>query len=336
MQDEPRASYSRGVVPYSLAPDWVATRVRACGGLAFGDAYPDLFCGNGGSSFHPSQVFYGQDGLLPLTPGWQSAAPAWLTDAAPADFDLDGDIDVATSNQGNTSDPYRPTYLFRNLGAGLEASPSWASSQVGITSACDWGDMDGDGHPELAVSGWVNWQSGVFRNLGTTLETGFAWTTGHPERTDKGIGWADVDGDQQPDLCVGGNGAPDWLFHNEGAMLGALPVWSSGEAYNGCQELAWEDVDGDGDPDLCSAHFSTGHVRIYLNQGEVLPAPPAPALSGGASAGSSTAPRGVSRWVWSPGDGEDPGAGVFLVRATGVDGGGARRSAAARVVRLRG
>jgi hypothetical protein len=510
VQDEPRASFNRGTVPYSLVPDWVAGRVRACGGLAWGDAdrdgdmdlavgtyfanmwppivdyynyiylnnggtfseppgwispdqkhtaavfwadlngdtHPDLFCGNGGSSFHPSQVFYGQNGLLPTTPGWQSASVAWLTDAAPADFDLDNDVDVATANEGNSADPYRPTYLFRNLGNGLETYPSWASAQVGITDACDWGDMDGDGRPELAVTGWVNWQTGVFRNLGTTLDPNFAWTTGHPERTDKGIGWSDVDGDHHLDLCVGGNGGPDWLYRNEGTMLGALPVWSSGESYHGCQELLWEDVDRDGDEDLVTAHFSTGHVRIYLNEAGVLPSvadwqyddassataiafgdldgdhlpdlavgvangpvkvflntgtaegapetaadlprdglrltagpnpchdrailrlestrtlasisidvfdvtgrvvaslhrgirPSAGCGFGEDSGGSSPvrpvgAPRGVSRWIWTPSDGADAGAGVFFVRVIATDDEvGGRWTTTTRIVRLR-
>jgi hypothetical protein len=257
-------------------PSWIASDQKHTSEAGWArinnDAYPDLVCVNGGSSLQPSQVFFGQAGLLPTTAGWQNSGGAWATGGSLCDFDRDGDIDLATSNQGISPNPYRPTYIYRNLGNGLEATPSWQSTQVGITSDIEWGDMDGDGAPDLAVSGWVGWQSGVFRNLGTTLTTDFVWTTGHPERTDKGVGWAGVDGDTLPELVIGGNGAPDWLFHNDGGMLGNIPVWASGEAYTGCQDLAWADVDRDGDMDLAMIHFSTGHVRIYLNDHGVLPA----------------------------------------------------------------
>jgi hypothetical protein len=257
-------------------PSWISADQKHTSDAAWTrintDAYPDLYCANGGSSFQASQVFYGRDGLLPNTAGWQDIGGTWTTGCAISDFDRDGDIDVATSNQGLSPNPYRPTYLYRNLGSALETAPSWQSSQVGITSDIDWGDMDGDGAPDLAVSGWSSWQTGVFRNLGTTLDPNFIWTTGHPERTDKGVGWAKVDSDSLADLVVGGNGGPDWLFDNEGTILGTTPVWSSGEVYTGCQDLAWADVDRDGDKDLAMIHFSTGHVRIYLNDNGVLPA----------------------------------------------------------------
>ncbi len=257
-------------------PSWISADQKHTSGAVWArinnDAYPDLFIANGGSSLQPSQVFFGCNGLLPTTAGWQNNGGTWTTGCALSDFDRDGDIDVATSNEGISPNPYRPTYLYRNLGNGLETTPSWQSNQVGITSDIAWGDMDGDGSPDLAVSGWSSWQTGVFHNLGATLDPNFTWTSGHPERTDKGVAWARVDQDTLPDLVVGGNGAPDWLFHNEGALLGSEPVWASGEPYTGCQDLAWVDIDRDGDQDLAMIHFSTGHVRIYLNDNGVLPA----------------------------------------------------------------
>jgi len=255
-------------------PSWISVDQKHTGDAAWGfinnDIYPDIFLANGGSSLQGSQVFYGQAGLLPTSAGWQNAGGTWTTGCSLADFDLDGDVDVATSNQGISPNPYRPTYLYRNIDGTLDPNPFWQSNQVGITSECDWGDMDGDGYPDLAVSGWSSWQTGVFRNLGTTLDPNFAWTTGVPSRTDKGVGWADVDRDGHPDLAVGGNGGPDWLFHNEGTMLGATPIWASTETYTGCQDLAWVDIDRDGDQDLALIHFSTGHVRIYLNNDGML------------------------------------------------------------------
>ncbi len=251
-------------------PSWISVDQRHTGdadwGLINDDPYPDLFLANGGPSFQPCQVFFGHDGLLPTSAGWQNIGGAWATGCDLADFDLDGDLDVATSNQGVYPDSYRPVYLYRNDGGTLGTTPMWQSSQVGITGACAWGDMDGDGYPDLAVSGWSNWNTGVFRNLGNTLDPNFAWTTGVPSRTDKGVGWAHVDQDAHLDLAVGGNGDPDWIFLNEGTILSDAPAWASEEPFNGCQELDWVDIDNDGDMDLANVHFSTGHVRIYLNE----------------------------------------------------------------------
>jgi hypothetical protein len=85
-------------------PSWISSDQKHTGSAQVGfinnDMYPDLFLANGGTSFQPSQVFYGQDGLLPTTAGWQNAGGTWATGCSLADFDLDGDLDVATSNQG--------------------------------------------------------------------------------------------------------------------------------------------------------------------------------------------------------------------------------------------
>ncbi|MEZ4654686.1 MAG: VCBS repeat-containing protein [Candidatus Eisenbacteria bacterium] len=259
-------------------PSWIASAQRhttdARWGFINGDAYPDLVVGNGGSSLQASEVYYGLDGLLATTPSWQSNDSDWTVGIALGDIDGDGDLDLATANQGNTLDPYRPTRLFRNNGSGFDATPFWASQQVGITNSADFADMNGDGRLDLAVAGWSSWETGVFLNLGTTLDTGFAWTTGHPERTDKGIGWAAANLDTLPDLAVGGNGFADRWHANLGGTLDPNPAWASTESYHGCQELQWIDIDNDGDDDLATIHFGNGHTRIYLNNDGVFATTP--------------------------------------------------------------
>jgi hypothetical protein len=177
-------------------------------------------------------------------------------------------MDVATSNQGVSPDPYRPVCIFRNNAGVLEQTPSWTSLLNEISSAIAWGDMNGDGYPELAVSKWVNFLSAVYLNDSGSIVHTPAWT-GNTTQGQKGIGWADLNGDSLPDIAVGGS-IPTQVYVNTGGVLGTSPAWSSVNASHGTQDLTWGDVDGDGDPDLATAEFSTGHFRIYLNRNGVL------------------------------------------------------------------
>jgi len=98
-----------------------------------------------------------------VTRGVGLAEPAYPTQtAAWADFDLDGDLDLAIGNEG----PYggaHPSQLFRNdlIGLGREgftdiaaaAGVSTGESIAGYwTKAVAWGDYDNDGDPDLYLS----------------------------------------------------------------------------------------------------------------------------------------------------------------------------------------
>jgi hypothetical protein len=181
-------------------------------------------------------------------------------------------MDLATANQGVSPDPYRPIFLYHNTGSGLPDQPTWQSADLMITNNLDWGDMDGDGWEDLAASKWANFQSGVYKNNNGTITGSPVWQDGST-RSEKGIGWADVDDDGYPELAIGATG-PTWLFDNVNGVLGNTPFWQPDSNSFGCQELRWGDIDGDGDPDLAEIHFSTGHLRIYLNVDGVLESTP--------------------------------------------------------------
>jgi hypothetical protein len=229
------------------------------------DGHADIFAGNGSSSLPPDAIYFGTTGdTLRTTPGWRATNSTWTTGVAVCDFDHDGDIDVATSNQGLSPNAYRPVSMFRNNNGTLEQSPSWTSVASEISSALAWGDINNDGFEDLAVSKWVNFQSCVYLNDSGTVGRTPYWT-GNTTQGQKGIGWADLNGDTLSDLAIGGS-IPTQAYLNTGGTLGANPVWSPQNAYHGTQDLAWGDVDGDGDPDLATAEFSTGQFRIYLNR----------------------------------------------------------------------
>lgn len=230
------------------------------------DGHPDVYSGNGDGSFPPDGIYFGTDAdTLRSLPGWQASNATWTTGVALCDFDRDGDIDVATSNQGVSPNAYRPVSIFVNHNGSLEQSPSWTSLASEISSALAWGDINSDGFADLAVSKWVNFQSCVYLNDSGTVGRAPFWTA-NTTQGQKGIAWGDLNGDTLPDIAIGGS-IPTQAYLNTGGNFGTSPVWSSQNPYHGTQDLAWGDVDGDGDPDLATAEFSTGQFRIYLNRG---------------------------------------------------------------------
>ncbi|HUU94811.1 MAG TPA: FG-GAP-like repeat-containing protein [Phycisphaerae bacterium] len=249
------------------SPSWVSTDEVSTGNVQVadinGDTYPDIFAATGYYTMDASVIYWGSSSGPAPTPGWYSAEPgrAWNNYAVLFDFDHDNDIDVITANQGVYPDSYRPIYIFRNHDGTLETVPSWQSAEWSIQGFLAMADYDGDGWEDLAVSKWVNFESGIYKNAGGTLQTSPVWTTGDDD-SDKGVAWADVDDDDWPDLVLGHD--PTLLYGNEGGTLSV--TWSSGAGYFGHSDIRFCDVDRDGDPDLAETHFSDGKVHIYLNQ----------------------------------------------------------------------
>lgn len=269
-------------------PSWISADDESTGDLQVadidGNGALDIIAGNGGFAMAPSVIYFGTPGQPPATtPGWTEAGGAtWTNYVMPFDVDHDGDLDVVTANQGNSeADPYRPLRLFLNDAGTLATTPSWQSAEESIQNFLAFGDLDGDGWEDLAVSKWVNFESGVYNNASGTLATIPTWTTGE-DGDDKGVAWADIDGNGDLDLALGHD--PTQLFFNVEGILSL--GWSASGSFFGHSELRFEDVDRDGDQDLAEIHFSNGVVNLYLNQGGTLD--PVPAWSYN-SAGAGTA-----------------------------------------------
>jgi hypothetical protein len=329
-------------------PSWTSDDQRHTGKVRFGDAdgdgLLDLLSTNGGQSLHPSVIYLNGAGGIDTTPDWTAGDATWTLNGAFGDVDADGDLDLVTANQGNTFVPTRPVHLFRNLGGGLETTPSWASADSAISNAVGLADLDGsslvtvvgwtaagDGStkifrvphvpvhafhrveitgsdtphpvtldrstgrihfasppavgttvevdythatlPDAAFTRWSGYETCVYGNLGGGFSMLPTWDTGDPSRTDKGLGFSDVDGDGDADLAHGASGDPTVLYRNDGGAL-VGPTWSSTNSYHGTQDLAWGDVDGDGDEDLATIEFGNGHVRVYLNRDGALDSEP--------------------------------------------------------------
>jgi len=160
-------------------------------------------------------------------------------------------------------------YVFFNHDGVLSSVPGWQSAESSIQNFLAFADYDGDGWEDLAVSKWVNFESGIYQNVNGSLQTTPIWTTGDDD-SDKGVAWADVDANGWPDLALGHD--PTLLYGNDAGVLSV--VWSAAAPYFGHSDLRFCDIDRDGDPDLAETHFSDGRTHIYLNRDVTLDATP--------------------------------------------------------------
>lgn len=229
-----------------------------------GDGFDDLVVANGGSAYSPNSIYFGSAAGLATSPGWQSAQPAWAVGMALVDIDGDGDLDLVTANQGRGSgDNYRPPYLFRNNGGTLATTPDWTSGEAAIQNSVDAGDLDGDGDLDLGFARWVNFASGIYENQGGGTFGSAPSPTFGTGAGDRGIRFADMDGDGDLDIVLGvGNVLK--IFRNDGAGSW-MDVWTSAQTANH-QDLVVADFNADGRPDIVDIDFSTGRAYLYLNR----------------------------------------------------------------------
>jgi hypothetical protein len=251
------------------SPSWIASDETHSGDIQIADfnldGHPDVLSVTGGTAFAPIRIYFGGPDGPSTVAGWLGVPPrrGWPTSAVVVDIDNDGDPDIVTTNQGISPDPYRPMYLWRNDGGTLGSSPVWASAEESIQNGLAAADVDGDGWPDIGVAKWVNFQSGVYRNTGDgTLEQHPSWTTGDAG-TDKGVAFADVNGNGWPDYGLG-HDEPGRVYANNAGSFSLL--WENDAPFYSQQEVAFHDVDRDGDPDFVEVHFADGRTHIYINR----------------------------------------------------------------------
>lgn len=250
-------------------PSWEADDRTHTGDVQIGDinldGHQDYFAVSGGGGYPRVRVYFGSETGPSTAAGWfgTPGRSGWPTSGLLVDIDRDGDLDVVTTNQGVSPDAYRPMYLWKNRDGVLDTTISWQSATESIQNGLASADVDGDGWPDVAVAKWVNFETGIYRNTGTgTLEASPFWTTGD-DGTDKGVAFADVDGNGWMDLGVG-HDEPSRVYGNDAGAFGLM--WESDAPYYGQQEVRFADVDGDGDQDYAEANFADGRTHIYLNR----------------------------------------------------------------------
>ena len=168
----------------------------------------------------------------------QSDSVAW------ADYDDDGDLDLAVGNGGFGY--IEQNYLYVNNGDGtFTGEPQFGT---GDTAVVAWADADNDGRLDLAVGNWDGGQSYLYLNLGGGTFSGLPEFGADDTNT---LAWGDYDLDGDLDVAVGNgdfyNAGQNCLYANKGdGSFVAEAQFGMGST----DAVAWADYDRDGDLDL--------------------------------------------------------------------------------------
>jgi len=269
------AAVASGQAIFHSSPDWISADKQVSTGAALADldrdGWPDLVVANGNDIYQQRLVVYynNGDGTFPSTPNWQSTDIAYNGHLDVADVNGDGWPDVAVSHLGefSTVAPIARLYL-NNLGT-LSSSPDWVSDIDGNAFGVDFGDVNNDGRPDLAVAtGWAYspqhfYPTYVYLNVGGALEATASWESDDTYHY-QGALWVDGDNDGWLDLVGVASHDDSRIYRNLGGVLETTASWQTTDASDQDAIMAaCGDVNGDGHRDL----FLTDNVQIAGGSG---------------------------------------------------------------------
>lgn len=232
------------------------------------------------------------------------------------DFNGDGRLDLLVGVLGGAYSANTTLadnlYFYEGVGNGrfrLQTKQFIGQIDVGSESAPAFGDLDGDGDPDLLLANKIDPDSTstslvyVFENEGTPTEPSYrkTGTLDLPEAYHYAPALGDLDGDGRVDLLLGtwkGKVAyyrnDDGRFAREDAALVEMPGGSNAAPALG-------DLDGDGDLDLLVGE-SNGTLNLYRNEGT--PERPAFTLEAEEFEGIDVGSRAAPALVDLDGDGD--------------------------------
>jgi hypothetical protein len=243
---------------------WSSSDAAGTLGIAWGDwdgdGDDDLAVGNQKScascaSGHPNQVYQNDEGSLSLA--WTSSESEGTYAVDWADFDGDGDLDLAVGNGSGT-----PLRVYENTGGDLTSA--WDASSGGGTSSIDWVDWDDDGDPDLAAN--MDGEVVLFDNDGGTFTEVWSLTDG-PWAA---IAWADMDDDGDMDLAVGSDGGVSTVVLENDGCSDCVPGASTSEGEVWTCTVTPNDGEADGDPG--SASVTIGSAPMFASCMDILDA----------------------------------------------------------------
>jgi hypothetical protein len=277
-----------------------------------GDGWTDVVLVNGGSfesAAHtatppPHRAYRNVNGhFTDVTEASGIRNAGWGMGCATADVDADGDIDLLITGY------LSPLQLWRNDGrfhfSDIASSSGIAGDPGGWYTGATFGDYDGDGRLDLAVSGYVHLDPAHLPNPDTTpdcrhrglvVNCGPRGLAGERDllfhndgggrfsrvrdvdpRAYYGLGavFLPLDAHGPVALYTANDSTPNALYRYrdgrlaEGAMEAGLALSEEGHEQAG-MGIAWDDVNGDGRLDLYVTNFVDDYSTLYESVGEGL------------------------------------------------------------------
>ena len=265
---------------YSPMPDWVSDNPHYSTGAALADfnldGWLDLVVADGNDMAQGRLNVYYNDGngALPTTASWQSDDLGYNGHLDVADVNGDGWPDVAVSYLGTSSSFGSIARVYLNDEGILSSLPDWNSDITGNAFGVDFGDMNNDGRPDLAVAtGWSYspqhyYHNYVYLNIDGTLESSASWESDDTYNY-QGVLWVDADNDSWLDLAGIGTGQETKIYRNLGGMLETTASWQTSDSYaqDGIM-LTVGDVNIDGFLDLLATDNTqlggSGRFKQYI------------------------------------------------------------------------
>jgi fibronectin type 3 domain-containing protein len=148
-----------------------------------------------------------------------------------------------------------------------------AAVMDGYNEGIAFGDIDGDGKPDLAITNYYLNTVSVFRNISTPGSTGNVFADGVDFQTGAGpaaVVIADLDNDGKNDMIVANTDENTLYIYQNTATSGTIDGSSfiSPQAVStgsGPYRLCVSDVDVDGKQDVIVSNINDGNIGVYRN-----------------------------------------------------------------------
>jgi hypothetical protein len=207
-----------------------------------------IFLGNGDGTFHQSAEY--QVGFEPLS-------------AAVADFDGDGHLDVAVTNEGVNGKG--SVIVFFGNGDGTFQKPTIYNLSAYPYSVAA-GDLNGDGRPDIAVAEYTAGVAVLLNRGGGKFGKAVVYPVNPANVTSVTI--AELNHDQHPDLVVATFDAVGVLLGKSGGKFQKTVLYSTTSISSGNPyAVVVADFNLDGNPDIATV-LEAGNSALFYGKGD--------------------------------------------------------------------